>query len=142
MSQLAVGIRLDHDRRAYLPGETLSGEYWASGERPSELAAVELSVLWHSEGTGDEDLVVHYFERLAADDSDEAGHTLAGWAAEGGSRRFSTQLPSSPLSYAGLIVKIHWCVRLRAFERHGKMHVVEERFLLGSVPPAQAIETG
>ena len=49
--------------------------------------------------------------------------------------RFSTTLPSSPLSYDGQIIKVRWCVRVRVFPLRGKEIVGEKRFQLGDVPP-------
>ena len=64
-------------------------------------------MLWHTEGKGDEDLGVHFFDRRAADhDSDLRGPAT-----------LSVPLPNSPLSYDGVVVKIHWSVRVRAFLR-------------------------
>ena len=96
-----------------------------------EVKAVELSVLWYTEGKGDEDLAVHFFERLTADNPAEPGlHDL---------HRFQSALPNSPLSYEGVLVKIRWCVRVRVFVRGGKSFIAERRFQLGDVPYAQAV---
>ncbi|NIP85768.1 MAG: hypothetical protein GTO03_09485 [Planctomycetales bacterium] len=38
------------------------------------------------------------------------------------------------MSYDGLIVKIHWCVRLRLFLPRGRELVAEQPFQLGAVP--------
>ena len=37
----------------------------------AEIDSLELSVLWYTEGTGDEDLKVHFFQRYSADDAQE-----------------------------------------------------------------------
>jgi hypothetical protein len=132
MSQCLVTLRLDGDRHRYAPGEVLTGEYRLDAPDPAAVTAVELSVLWYTEGTGDEDLAVHYFERMAADQQGSFDARLP--------RRFSTRLPKSPLSYDGLIVKLHWCVRVRAFLRQGKDAVAETPFQLGDVPPAREVE--
>lgn len=126
-------IRLDGDRRAYLPGETLAGEYRLVGASPADVRSVELSVLWYTEGAGDEELVVHFFERQGPDNEGRLDASRP--------RRFSTVLPNTPQSYEGLLVKIHWCVRARAFLRQGKDVLAEQAFLLGRVPPAIAVET-
>lgn len=117
------------NRRRYLPGEELSLEYRFTGLAPAALEALEISVLWHTEGKGDEDLAVHFFERLAGGD----GH----WPALGG--RFQVRLPESPLTYQGVIVKLRWCARLRAFLAGGKQLVDEQVFQLGDVAPARAV---
>ncbi len=124
-----VVIRLDGDGTVFQPGETLSGEYWIASPPPGSLAAVEVSVLWHTEGKGDEDMAVHEFRRRESDDL----HPLDPVKPE----PFSTTLPLSPLSYEGQIVKIRWCVRVRAFPSRGKELLGEKSFQLGSVAPVR-----
>jgi len=119
--------------RSYEPGEILSGQYTidATSLGGKELSAVEVSVLWYSEGKGDEDLDVHEFWRKSTDDGDFIDPMRP--------ERFSTTLPRSPLSYDGLIVKIRWCVRVRAFV--GRREIVAELgFQLGNVPPPEEVE--
>jgi hypothetical protein len=123
----SVEIRLEDDRRVHWPGEPLSGEYWIESLEAGQVKAIEVSVLWHSEGKGDEDMAVHEFWRRDADD----GRPIDPRRPE----RFSTTLPNSPLSYEGQIVKVRWCVRVRVFSYHGKEIVGEKGFQLGDVPP-------
>ena len=127
-----VGLSFDGQQRQFQPGETLSGSYALLNIDPRDVKAVELSVLWYTEGKGEEDLAVHFFDRL---------EPSAALMDLGQPRPFSTRLPESPLSYAGLIVKVCWCVRVRVFLPQGKELFAEERFQLGSVPPAQEGET-
>jgi hypothetical protein len=122
-------IRLDENGRTYCPGATLSGEYRIEAVEGQGLQAVEVSVLWYSEGKGDEDLAVHEFWRKDAD-SGELGDPRR-------PDRFSTVLPQSPLSYDGRIVKIRWCVRVRAIFKRGRDLVAQKPFRLGNVPPAR-----
>ena len=119
-------IRLDGNGRVYRPGETLAGDYWIESLAAGQLKAVEVSVLWHTEGKGDEDMAVLEFWRRDADDGREID--------PGRPERFSTTLPNSPLSYEGQIVKIRWCVRVRAFLPRGKDVVGQKVFQLGDVP--------
>lgn len=126
MNEGSVRLLLDGNRRVYQPGETLAGEYRLESLKAVEPAAVELSVLWHTEGQGDEDLAVHYFERLAA--GEQPGVDLRR------PRRFSTRLPLSPLSYQGEIVQIRWCVRVRFFMARGRELLAETPFQLGLLP--------
>jgi hypothetical protein len=42
-------------------------------------------------------------------------------------------LPYSPLTYDGVLVKIRWCVRVRAFLAGGKELVRDRNFFLGDV---------
>lgn len=131
MSQPNLTIRLDGNGRVYRPSETLSGEYRIESVDPDQLKAVEISALWHSEGKGDEDMAVHYFRRLAREDDD--------WIEPGTTGRFNTTLPASPLTYSGVIVKIHWCVRVRAFLAGGKQVLGEQTFRLGNVPAPRPV---
>ena len=129
MSEPEVYIRLDENGRAYAPGTTLSGEYRIASIDNENVQAVELSVLWHSEGKGDEDLAVHEFWRKNNDGGELADPRRPD--------RFSTTLPQSPLSYDGQIVKIRWCVRVRVIFKRGRDLVAEKIFRLGGVPPAR-----
>lgn len=131
MNGSPIAIRLDGDRQAYEPGENLGGEYSLHGVGPKEVKAVEISVLWYTEGKGDEDLTVHQFWRFDTD---------SGTADPSRGHRFETTLPASPLSYDGMIVKIRWCVRVRMFPTHGKQMVEQKDFWLGNVPPAEDAE--
>jgi hypothetical protein len=133
MSEPEVFIRLDDNGRAYAPGDCLSGEYRIEGLESGNLQAVEVSVLWHSEGKGDEDLAVHEFWRKDADGG-ELGDPRR-------PNRFSTSLPQSPLSYDGQIVKIRWCIRVRVIFKRGRDLLAEKVFRLGSVPPARPAAT-
>ncbi|HUT88671.1 MAG TPA: hypothetical protein VMY37_04195 [Thermoguttaceae bacterium] len=133
MNEPMVTIRFDGNGRAYQPGETLSGEYRLESIRREDVKAVELSVLWHTDGKGDEDLAVHDFRRLSAEDGD--------WIDARSPGRFSTVLPKSPLSYQGVIVKLRWCVRVRVFLARDREVVGELPFQLGGVPAARAQES-
>jgi hypothetical protein len=122
-----VVIRLDGDGLVYRSGEDFSGQYWITFLGEVDVKAIEASVLWHTEGKGDEDMAVHEFWRR---DSDEI-HPIDPAQPE----RFSTTLPNSPLSYEGRIIKLRWCVRVRAFLQRGKEVVGEKVFQLGDVAP-------
>ena len=124
-----IVIRLDGDGASYRPGDTLSGQYWIQSLDTGQLKAVEVSVLWHTEGKGDEDMAVHEFWRRDADNGFPLDPSLP--------ESFSTTLPNSPLSYEGQIVKLRWCVRVRAFPLRGREVVGQRAFQLGSVPPAR-----
>jgi hypothetical protein len=122
----ATLLKLDQSTRIYAPGDVLSGEYCLDSLAGQGVWAVELSVLWYTEGKGDEDLAVHYFDRLQPQGSRVVELREP--------RRFSTRLPNSPLTYLGLIVQIRWCVRIRVFLASGKDIFVEEPFQLGNIP--------
>ena len=129
-SEPTVVIRLDGDGLVYRPGETFSGQYWIKSLEAGQVKAVEASVLWHTEGKGDEDMAVHEFWRRDADDGRPIDLSQP--------ERFSTMLPNSPLSYEGQIIKLRWYVRVRAFPNRGKEVVGEKVFQLGDVPPIRA----
>ena len=133
MTDAQVSITLDGSRRQYFPGEVLSGEYRLIAARGDEIEALEISVVWHSEGKGGEDLAVHYFKRFA--------NTAEAPIEPRQPQRFSTILPNSPLSYDGMIVKIVWSVRVRLFLTSGEEIAEDHRFQLGNIPRAQPIES-
>jgi hypothetical protein len=131
LRQPLISIQFDHGQRIYQPGEVLAGMYQIDAVDVAALRAVEVSVLWFTEGKGEEDLAVHYFERLSAGDlPDQNLHEC---------RRFQTVLPNSPLSYEGVIVKICWCVRVRIFLQGLRDYVAERTFQLGSLSHATAL---
>src|SRR5690349_15729990 len=107
MDSPRLTLALDQDDATYFPGETLSGSYSITSIEPEFVRAVELSVLWQTEGKGDENLGVHYFWRR------EPNQGLDDIA----TGTWSTVLPATPLSYHGVLFRIHWLVRLRVFVR-------------------------
>jgi hypothetical protein len=123
-----VEVFFTQQRRQYEPGDTLAVRYVVEGCEGETIRAVEHSVVWYTEGKGEEDLAAHFFARV----TDRA--VLAAAGREGA---FETTLPGSPLSYEGLIVKIRWCVRVRLFFANGRDFVSEHVFLVGRIPPAR-----
>lgn len=126
MNVPSIQIALAGESPAYAPVDVLKGQFSLEGVDAHEIRAVELSVLWHTEGKGDEDMSVHYFERLEPDGDEYLDFCQP--------RPFTTILPNSPLSYRGFIVKIHWCVRVRLFLARGKEVSIDVPFQLGTVP--------
>jgi hypothetical protein len=127
MTAPAIAIQLDRAEPFYRPGESLTGSYRIDLADPNELKAIELSVLWHTMGKGDEDLAVHYFQRATPDDEEPLELSRP--------QPFASELPNSPLSYDGLIVKICWQLRVRLFLKRGREAVAEQPFTLGEIPP-------
>jgi hypothetical protein len=119
-------IRFDGDNRYYKPGEKLSGEYSLESISGVQIKALEISVLWFTEGKGDEDMAVHAFWRLSPEQGDIIDVQNGG--------RYETVLPNSPLSYEGQIIKIHWCVRVRAILQRGRDILAQRIFRLGNIP--------
>lgn len=130
MNDSSITIHFDGNGRTYQPGESLAGEYRLHGVRADDIKAIELSILWHTRGKGDEDLAVHHFRRVTPDGES--------WFGPGTVGRFRTVLPNSPMTYLGTIVKIEWCVRVRAFLERGGEVVGEKAFRLGDVAKATA----
>jgi len=126
-----ISIKIDNRTVAHFPGDSLKGEYQIDAVDPDDLRAVELAVLWYTEGKGDEDLGVHSFERRTTDDDPTANLVEL--------QTFDVQLPNSPLSYEGVLIKIRWCVRVRIFLKSGKTYSADSVFQLGNVPDAVAI---
>ncbi|MEX0675956.1 MAG: hypothetical protein WD063_02695 [Pirellulales bacterium] len=133
MSEPRLKLSLEDPRRAYRPGELLAAHFNVEAVAAGEVRAVELSVLWHTEGKGDEDMSVHFFERVEPSDEELVDFRQP--------RRFSTVLPNSPLSYSGMIVNIRWCVRARVFLARGKELARDAPFQLGALLPAERVET-
>jgi hypothetical protein len=130
MTEPLISICLEGQKKHYQPGDELACEYQIDAVEATDLQAVEASVLWYTEGKGDEDLSVHYFERRTPTDADDGDLRPL--------RRFRTRLPNSPLSYRGAILNVCWCVRVRAFLQRGKDVSADHHFQLGSVPVAAA----
>jgi len=124
-----IDISLDRPSRSYLPDEDLMASFQVTGVAASEIQAIEASVLWYTEGTGEEDLATHDFRRLLPIDRTDPEMVKR--------RKFQTRLPKSPLSYLGFIVKIRWAVRVRVFTYDGKEYVEELPFRLGEIVPLQ-----
>ena len=120
----SVRVKLDRNPPAYAAGQELTATVTLPEDAEREVSAAELSIVWYTTGKGDEDLHVHVFERWAP-------------KADPGDRELSTRLPMSPLSYAGVIVKVCWCVRVRLFLDGGRQVLVEEPFQLGGIRPAE-----
>lgn len=123
-----VGVHFDRPDRRYGPRDEIAIRYDVEGVTAAAVCALERSVLWYTEGKGEEDLGIHHFDRI--DDPTLLAETLA-------SGTIAVRLPASPLSYEGVIVKIRWCVRVRLFFVAGRDFVSEHVFEIGSIPPAR-----
>ena len=133
MSKDRIFIRLDgRGNRVYYPGETLAGSYYLNEIRRESIETIEFSVLWRTEGKGNEDVGVHAFWRLSCQNGDWIDPIQPG--------RFSVVLPQSPLTYNGNIVKIRWNVRLRVFLSNGSQLLEETPFYLGDLPDMRTLK--
>lgn len=119
MNPASIDIVIDEDKPVFAPGDQLSGSVALDADLASEISALETSIIWRTEGKGDEDFGVWFFDRFAPHKS-----------ATGIRRRFAATLPPSPLSYEGYLVKIRWCVRVRAFRNQGRPLQVERPIVL------------
>ncbi|MEM7474241.1 MAG: hypothetical protein AAF483_04555 [Planctomycetota bacterium] len=88
-----------------------------------EVDRLEISVVWYTEGKGTEDLGVHLFQALSAE---ELSSVL-----DGKPHPIVSTLPSCPLSYEGRLLNIRWCVRLRLYLNDGREFSSEKPFYLG-----------
>jgi hypothetical protein len=130
-----ISIQLLRPGRTYQPCDVLTCEYQLDALDPAEITAVESSVLWYTEGKGDEDLSVHHFERRTPTDVIDGDLRSL--------RRIECQLPATPLSYHGFLFQIRWCVRVRVFLKGGREIYSDEVFQLGdipAVPPPPVVE--
>ncbi|HTN76347.1 MAG TPA: hypothetical protein VL096_13910 [Pirellulaceae bacterium] len=125
-----ISIRVLRSSRTFIPRERFACEYQLDAIDPTEIVAVEASVMWYTEGKGDEDLAVHYFERRTPTDSIDGDLRAL--------RRFDCELPNSPLSYSGFLFKIRWCVRVRVFMKSGRDLFSDELFQIGQIPAVEA----
>jgi hypothetical protein len=121
-----------HDLDAWWPGERLQGEFRIANCSGRALRAAECSILWYTVGKGDEDLHVHALERFELEDDRRSSAFCT--------RPFSFTLPPSPLSYDGVIVKVRWCVRVRAFLAGGQEIVSETPIVVGQTSSARLAE--
>lgn len=126
-----LSIQVYHDPAVYRPGDAMRFDYQVDALPAEELVAIEASVLWLTEGKGDEDFGVHFFERrVLGDDPDGDLRPL---------HTCEVELPRSPLSYDGEILQVRWIVRIRTFLKGGKEFCMEKPFVLStSVTPTPA----
>jgi hypothetical protein len=119
-----VKLSLCRDDGVYDAGGTLTAHWRVSRVPLEDVQGLEVSVLWHTEGKGDEDLHVHHFHRLGEQQIRRVG------LAEPQSIRCT--LPATPLSYHGRLISVRWCIRLRLFLAKGREIVAEQPFHLVS----------
>jgi len=117
-----VNVTLCRDDGRYDAWGQLSARWRISRVPLERVQCMEISVLWHTEGKGDEDLQVHHFERLEGDRLRRVGL--------GTDQSLCCRLPGTPLSYHGRLIRIRWCIRLRLFMGDGREIVAEQPFHL------------
>ncbi|MFG0262898.1 MAG: hypothetical protein ACF788_10955 [Novipirellula sp. JB048] len=119
-----MNVALCRDDATYQAGEPLTATWRISRVSLDQLEGLEISVLWHTEGKGDEDLHVHHFHRL--DETQLRQHGLAD------AQSVACKLPVTPLSYYGHLIRVRWCIRLRLFVAGARETVTEQPFHLVS----------
>ena len=120
----ALTVLLCRQDGRYQPGQRLSAQWQIKRIQRDELVGLEASVLWFTEGKGDEDLQVHHFDRWNDAQLNQLDLTIP--------HSIVCQLPLSPMSYEGTLVRIRWCVRLRLFCSSGHECVTQQPFQLVS----------
>lgn len=123
--EIEIGFEGNPD--SFQPGDFLICEYFVHANKKHDISAIETSVIWLTEGKGEEDIGVHFFERRQKQSLPNEIFKHA--------QRISTVLPASPLSYEGGILKIRWGVRVRLFMGNGQQVTEDHYFRLGSVKP-------
>lgn len=126
-----IDVWFPDGKEDYEPGDVLECRYRIVDAGEMQFNSLEASVLWRTEGKGEEDILVNRFERrVASSTRDELLQEQV----------IRATLPNSPLSYEGVIVKIIWSVRIKAFAPKGKSIVQDRHFRLGNVPPAKRLD--
>jgi hypothetical protein len=111
MNTSVIDLTLSATR--YSPGDTLSGRFKIVPHRPADTTSVELSVLW-----------VTTRKRQSRVEGERAGPlgviAYQAWTAERGTlaelpegHEFAFPLPVAPWTYAGLMFRLQWLVRVR-----------------------------
>jgi hypothetical protein len=116
-------LKLCTPQGCYLPGQAFTCRWSVARVDWNQIEVMECSVLWYTEGKGDEDLAVVHFER----------HDGSDILAAQGKGKFNIQLPHSPLSYDGRLLRIRWCTRMRLFLTDGREIVAQQPFFLGAI---------
>lgn len=118
-----LSIQIYNDPPVYRPGDSMRFDFQIDAIAAVDLSAVEASIVWTTEGKGDEDLGIHFFERRIATDADGDLRSL---------RTCHVTLPNSPLSYHGELLQVRWKARVRIFVRGGAEYCVEKPFILSA----------
>ena len=119
-----INIFLDSKDYIYHPGDCLTGYYRILDVETDQINSVEMSVLWHTEGKGDEDMTVIDYHILSRQRED--------WINPHNPGKIETTLPPVPLSYEGQIIKIRWLVRVRMTLVTGEEIIAERGFFMKS----------
>ena len=127
-----MNVTLCREDGVYEAGGELTAKWRVRRIPVDEIQCVEVSVMWHTQGKGDEDLHVHHFHRLV--DHQIQQLQLAQ------EQLLKTLLPASPLSYYGHLINVRWCIRLRLFLGNGREIMAQQPFHL-IAPGSTAVAT-
>lgn len=119
MSRVLIGVELEGGRDTFLPGEEVSGLVRLSMPDGSvKCRKVTARLQWKTSGKGDtdkggsEEVEIH------------PGPLLEGLV----SVPFRLQIPLSPSSYNGILIKVSWCVYVRVDQPWAKDGTLEHPF--------------
>src|SRR5262245_45845644 len=124
-------VTIELDQTLCEPGELLTGHYVVDPQSIPLATLVEVSVYWNTEGKGNEDRAVQYRKRGSTDDGPLFD--------ERGTGPFAVRLPSAPLSYDGVLVKIVWCVQVGVTFAGGAQSETVVPFRVGHVGPVAEV---
>lgn len=92
-------IQIDGDPTHFTPGGTVCGRVdWHEEKAPE---AIEVRLLWYTEGRGDTDVGVARMLRVEA-------------PAAMGSTPLHFECPRGPLSFSGRLISLQWCIEATA----------------------------
>jgi hypothetical protein len=99
-----IQISTEGGRIAFEPGESIRGRVeWFSEGAPSDgIDALEVRLLWYTEGRGDQDVGLANSRRI---------ERLPGV----GAQDFEFELPSGPYSCSGRLISIVWAIEASIF---------------------------
>lgn len=117
-----INLFLDSKDYIYHPGDCLTGYYRILDVETDQIKTVEMSVFWHTEGKGDEDITIVDYKFQSRQREDWINPHKLG--------KIETVLPEAPLSYEGKIVKIRWVVRIKMTLVSGEQILAERCFWL------------
>ena len=136
-----MNVSIDREDGRYEAGGVLRATWRVRRVPVERIEGVEVSVMWYTEGKGDEDLHVHHFARFSGEqlratehgtEPERFGEQQRGFGEQqrgfGEQQRIECRLPPTPLSYHGRLIRIRWCIRLRLFLDDGRSVVAEQPF--------------
>lgn len=98
-------LRLEthEDQTRFAPGQVVHG--LAGWELDAPPKAVELRLVWHTQGKGDRDVKVAHRQPLTTDAAVDA-------------QLFELTLPTQPYSFSGRLIALAWALELVIDDRH------------------------